>query len=137
MPAFTAESEAWLVKASERVRAIAREYNNSPTPVRLVELEDLSELRLCDGVHLTPVGYVEMARRIGQVLLGAVGEERDEKLIEKLEKAGIEVETVPPQPSMVLEGRVLDVPPKPLRSKKRKATRTVEITEPDRRGKSE
>lgn len=69
MPAYTAASIEWLKRASDRVRVIASELDNHPAPVRLIELADLQLDLLCDGVHLTPDGYREMAERIADVLL--------------------------------------------------------------------
>lgn len=70
MPAFTEASQAWLLAASVRVRAIAAELHCAPSPVRVVELADFPVEMLCDGVHLTREGYAELARR---VCVGIVG----------------------------------------------------------------
>lgn len=71
MPYFTEASSAWLARASERVRAIAKELDGRPSPVRLVELSDLGTEYLVDGVHLTAEGYRELAIRVAAALLGA------------------------------------------------------------------
>jgi lysophospholipase L1-like esterase len=68
MPAYTAQSVRWLKRASERVRAIASELDCGPSPVRLVELEDMTTDLLCDGVHMTAEGYYEIADRVAEVL---------------------------------------------------------------------
>ncbi len=69
MGAFPRESRHWLREASRRVRAIAAELHNRPSPIRVVELEDLSEEFLADGVHLTPSGYRIVAERVADVLM--------------------------------------------------------------------
>lgn len=69
MPVFTDRSQAWLSTASERVVSIADELNDrGPSPVRCVELRDMSPGFLKDGVHLTPKGYHWLAHRIANGL---------------------------------------------------------------------
>lgn len=68
MPSFTRASQDWCIAASERIRAIAVELHNRPSPVYVVELADLPAEMLVDGVHLTAEGNAEVARRVAAVL---------------------------------------------------------------------
>ena len=68
MPAFGPNVQAWLDHASERVRRLVAELDGKPSPVVLVELSDMPTSLLCDGVHLTPVGYRAMAIRVADAL---------------------------------------------------------------------
>jgi lysophospholipase L1-like esterase len=68
MPAFGPNAQAWADAASARVRAIAAELDGSPSPVVLVELADMPDSLLCDGVHLSPVGYRARALRVADAL---------------------------------------------------------------------
>ena len=69
MPAFGPNAQRWVDAASQRVRAMAAEYDGHPAPVVLVELADMPPSFLCDGVHLTALGYRAMAHRIADALL--------------------------------------------------------------------
>lgn len=68
MPAFGPNAQAWADAASARVRALVAELDGSPSPVVLVELADMPDSLLCDGVHLSPVGYRAMALRVADAL---------------------------------------------------------------------
>lgn len=68
MPAFGGKAQEWVNAASERVRRIAAELDGNPSPVVLVELADMPDSLLCDGVHLSPVGYRAMALRVADAL---------------------------------------------------------------------
>lgn len=69
MPVFGPRSAAWLDAASDRVRAMATEWDGVPSPVVLVELADMPTALLCDGVHLTPAGYRAVAGRFLDAML--------------------------------------------------------------------
>ena len=69
MPAFGPNATGWLDAASERVRRLAAELDGNPSPVVLVELADLPTSLLCDGVHLSPLGYRALAHRVADALL--------------------------------------------------------------------
>lgn len=64
MSAFTPASSEWLARASERVRAMATEFDGRPVPVQLVDLSTLPASMLVDGVHLTTEGNREVACRV-------------------------------------------------------------------------
>ena len=68
MPAFGPNAQAWADAASARVRAIVAELDGSPSPVVLVELADMPDSLLCDGVHLSAVGYRALALRVADAL---------------------------------------------------------------------
>lgn len=68
MPAFGGKAQEWCDAASERVRKIAAELDGNPSPVVLIELADMPDSLLCDGVHLSALGYRAMALRIADAL---------------------------------------------------------------------
>lgn len=68
MPAFGGKAQEWVEAASERVRKLAAELDGNPSPVVLVELADMPDSLLCDGVHLSAVGYRAMSLRIADAL---------------------------------------------------------------------
>lgn len=68
MPAFGGKAQEWVDAASERVRKIAAELDGFPSPVVLVELADMPDSLLCDGVHLSALGYRAMALRVADAI---------------------------------------------------------------------
>lgn len=68
MPAFGPNAQAWADAASARVRALVAELDGNPSPVVLVELADMPDSLLCDGVHLSAVGYRALALRVADAL---------------------------------------------------------------------
>ena len=67
MPSYDARSREFLRLASQRVRDLVDEFAVD-NPTRCVELAELPEHMLCDGVHLTPDGYAWVADRVAAVL---------------------------------------------------------------------
>lgn len=68
MPSFAPNSNRWLREASNRIRGIADELSSKKKVVSLVEFDDMSSKYLCDGVHFTKQGYLEMAQRIAAAI---------------------------------------------------------------------